>query len=57
MSKGIDDECFVMNTKQVKFYSLQLDMPTMPLFKEQQELGTLPQIGLKELLAKYSGSI
>jgi U4/U6.U5 tri-snRNP-associated protein 2 len=39
----------------VKFYFLTLDLPSLPLFKEQQELGTLPQIALKSLLKKYSG--
>jgi len=43
------------NTTASKFYMLSLDLPTVPLFKEQTELASLPQIGLSELLKRYDG--
>ena len=33
---------YSMEKKTVKFFFLTLDLPNVPLFKEQQELGTLP---------------
>jgi len=44
-----------INTTASKFYMLSLDLPTVPLFKEQTELASLPQIGLSELLKRYDG--
>ena len=32
-----------------------MDLPSEPLFKEQTELASLPQIALTELLKKYNG--
>jgi hypothetical protein len=31
-----------MENRRSKFMILTLDLPNLPLFKEQQELGTLP---------------
>ena len=50
------DECYDMDSKIVKFFFLSLDLPSHPLFKEQQELSTLPQVALTQLLKKYDGS-
>ena len=36
------EECYDMDKKTVKFFFLSLDVPSHPLFKEQQELSTLP---------------
>ena len=49
-------ECYNMDTRAVKFFFLSLDLPNHPLFKEQQELSTLPQVALTQLLKKYDGS-
>ena len=46
---------YSMDKKSVKFFFLTLDLPNVPLFKEQQELGTLPQINLLTLMKKYDG--
>ena len=46
---------YSMDKKFVKFFFLTLDLPNVPLFKEQQELGTLPQINLLTLMKKYDG--
>ena len=35
-------QSYSMENKTVKFFFLALDLPNIPLFKEQQELGTLP---------------
>jgi hypothetical protein len=32
-----------------------MELPNVPLFKELNELGTIPQIALAELLLRYSG--
>ena len=45
-----------MEKKTVKFFFLSLDVPNHPLFKEQQELSTLPQVSLMSLLKKYDGT-
>ena len=44
-----------MENKAVKFFFLTLELPNIPLFKEQQELGTLPQTNLLSLMKKYNG--
>ena len=44
-----------MEKKSIKFFFLTLDLPNVPLFKEEQELGTLPQINLLTLMKKYNG--
>lgn len=49
------DECYDMEKKVHKFFFLSLDVPNHPLFKEQQELSTLPQVSLMTLLKKYDG--
>lgn len=32
-----------------------MELPNVPLFKEQNELSSLPQIALNELLKRYDG--
>ena len=32
-----------------------MELPNIPLFKEQSELGSLPQIALSALMKKYDG--
>ena len=44
-----------MENRRSKFMMLTLDLPNLPLFKEQQELGTLPQLPISDLLIKYDG--
>ena len=53
--ESADNQCYDMEKKQVKFFILSLDVPSHPLFKEQQELSTLPQVSLMSLLKKYDG--
>ena len=41
-SPNAADDCYDMEKKDTKFFFLSLDLPSHPLFKEQQELSTLP---------------
>lgn len=52
---GGEDECLKMETKKQKFFFLTLELPVLSIFKEQQELGTLPQIPIGDLLSRYDG--
>ena len=54
-NSSASDECYDMDKKTVKFFFLSLDVPSHPLFKEQQELSTLPTVPLTQLLKKYDG--
>jgi hypothetical protein len=50
-----DNQQFQMENKNSGFFFLSLDLPHLSVFKEQQELGTLPQVPIQTLLKKYSG--
>lgn len=50
-----EDQCFSMQTKLVNYFYLTLDLPTLPLFNEQKELGSLPTIPLYSLFKKFNG--
>jgi len=41
--------------KASKFFLLSLDLPQIPLFKEQHMLATLQQVPLMDLFRKYNG--
>jgi len=41
----------------VNFFFLSMELPNIPLFKEQTELASLPQIALSELLRRHNGEI
>lgn len=41
--------------KTIKFFMLSIDLPTMPLFKEQHTLASIPQVPLSSLFKKYDG--
>lgn len=41
--------------QKLPFYFLTMELPKVPLFKEQNELSSLPQIALNELLKRYDG--
>jgi hypothetical protein len=42
LKKQGTNDCMQMENRRSKFMILTLDLPNLPLFKEQQELGTLP---------------
>eukprot|EP00347_Sterkiella_histriomuscorum_P008920 403343237 len=49
------DVQYEMKNQKTKFFFLALDLPTIPLFKEQNQLAAIPQIALMQLLKKYDG--
>lgn len=54
MQRGIDVQ-YVMTEETKKFMILSLDVPPMPLFKDDSEKLTIPQIPLQMLLKKFDG--
>lgn len=52
--RGIDAQ-YMMTEEVKKFLFLSLDVPPMPLFKDDSEKLTIPQIPLQVLLKKFDG--
>ena len=52
--RGIDAQ-YMMTEETKKFLFLSLDVPPMPLFKDDSEKLTIPQIPLQVLLKKFDG--
>jgi len=49
------DVQFEMERKKTKFLMLTVDLPPVPLFKEQEKLSAIPQVNLLQLLKKFDG--
>ena len=49
------DTQYTMTEEKKKFYFLSLDVPEVPLFKDESEEMNIPQIPLQTLLKKFDG--
>ncbi|SCU78262.1 LAME_0A03906g1_1 [Lachancea meyersii CBS 8951] len=53
--KFVKDESST-STKKLKFWTLSLDLPPMPLFTDGFDTNSIPQVGIESLLEKFMGA-
>ena len=45
-----------MEEKDQSFFTLTLELPLMPVFKDKSAKITIPQVSISELLKKFDGT-